>query len=152
MAVYLDTVMNQLVSFLQASGRVETAAIDEPLDPPAGVHAAVMLSQDDPLDVTLTKLSLRRTVIVRIYIKAMQRGPMATDLKMDRIVMDLIEDFCGKFRLNDDNNVRAFMPAYMSVRYGYQSIGNQGGAGGVMYRMADISLPIDVNDVATFAA
>ena len=144
MVVKLKSTLQALQGFLQASGRFQAVTIGEPKDPPDGVHGAIFLADYGMPMVMLNGGSVeRRTVTVRIYINALREPRGDIEFLMDDIVSELLEDFCGDYDLG--GTVRDIKPTEITTRFGYQTVGQ------VLYRIADITLPMTVDDSATFA-
>jgi hypothetical protein len=147
MVVKLKTTLQKLQGLLQASGRFGEVTIGEPKDPPDGVHGAIFLSDYGMPMVMLNGGTVeRRTVTVRVYLNALREPRGDIEFLMDDIVSELLEDFCGDYDLG--STVRDIEPTGIRVTLGYQTIGE---GPRVMYRIADITLPLTIDDSATFA-
>jgi len=134
-------------SFLAASARFPGGAfIGEPKAPPTALAAAVMLASVGIPEITLTHAQGLLNLSVRLYHDAFATPLEDTEIVMAQAVFELIEDFCGDFNFSDAN-VRNLKPTDLTVTFGYQQIG---GDAGKMFRIADISIPLLVNDVAVF--
>ena len=146
------TPLRKLKSYLQASGYFQSVTIGEPTDPPAGAHGAVMLATNTHPSTTLNGTMERRTVMLRFYRKAFQGDVEAenTEIWMDEVVAKIQEDLFGDFDIGA--NIKAIYPAQMETRFGYQEIGRQAGSGGIVYRLAEIAVPMDIDDSAVYAA
>ena len=143
MAKTLRTTMASLLSLLQAHGAIEQATIGEPMKPPEGFSAMVETVRIRSVTSTLTKTIETRTVRVRLYHKAALNAPdEEMELRLLELVDDLIEDFLGDFDF--DGTIRAIQPVGIEVDWGYQTIQN------IAYRVADITIPMTVDDSATF--
>lgn len=142
MAVKTRSVMLNLQSKLEALGRFASVSIGEPSEPPNSPHAAVILSRFENAGTTLAKTIERRILVVRVYIKAFNDPRGDNEFLMDDIATEFMESVWGDFDLG--GNVRNPEPLGVTVNFGYQTIAN------TVYRIADISLPLIVDDSATF--
>lgn len=147
MAVKLRDTLIQLKSYLQASARFNDVTVGEPLSPPSGVHGSVLLSDNRMDALTLTGTIEVRVVTIRIYVSALQEPKEDTEILLDDIQAELVEDFCGDFDLGS-NGIRNIDVKNITTRYGYQTIG--AGGNNSIYRICDITLPLVVDDSATF--
>jgi len=93
---------------------------------------------------TLNRTIERREVSIRVYINAMREPVEEIEFDLDTIVGDIMEDLCGDFSLG--GTVRNIDATAVVTRFGYQTIS------GMMYRLADITLPLIVDDSAAFVA
>ena len=149
MAVKLKSTLQALQSKLQAGGRFKSVSIGEPTDPPDSPHAAIILRRYENTSTTLNGSIERRTVIVRIYQKAFVEPRGDVEFLLDDMVSEFMEDIFGDFDLG--GAIRNIEPLGVVVDFGYQSVGRAGG-NEVMYRLADVSIPMIVDDNAVFAA
>jgi hypothetical protein len=148
MAVKIKTVLLSLKSKLQASGRFKSVSIGDPSEPPNSPHAAVILRRYEHTTTTLGKTVERRTAVVRIYQKAFE-SPEDTEYLLDDIIAEVEEDIFGDLKLG--GTIRNVEPLGVTVEFGYLAVGRDRGGAGIMYRIADISIPMIVDDSATFA-
>ena len=140
-------VLQKTHSFLSASGRFPGGSyIGEPKAPPTALAAAVMLTSVGIPETTLTYAQGLLNLSVRLYHDAFATPLEDTEVLIGQAVFELIEDFCGNFDFSDAN-VRNLRPTDLTVTFGYQQIG---GDAGKMFRIADIAIPLLVNDVAVF--
>ena len=147
MAFNPQGVLQKTHSFLSASARFPGGVtIGEPKAPPIGLAAAVMLSSVGIPETTLTYAQGRLNMTVRLYADAFASPLEDTEIVLGQTVFELIEDFCGDFDLSDAS-VRNFRPVDLAVAFGYLQIG---GDAAKMFRIADIAIPLTVNDVAVF--
>ena len=147
MAFNPRAVMERTKSFLAASGRFPGGVtIGEPKSPPGkGMAAAVILGPITITELSLTTASGRIDLIIRLYRDAIDEPLDQTEFIMGQTILELFEDFCGDFDFGDDD-VRNLLPLNLSGTPGYQQIGSN-----TMYRIADITVPLMVNDIASLA-
>ena len=143
MVVKMKDTLKTLREHLRGTQRLPSVGIGEPMDAPQDMHAAIMLSAYSNPTTTLNGSIELRSVIVRIYINAMREPREEIEFDLDEAVSELHSDILGAFTLG--GNVRNIEPTLMTVTFGYQSIG------GVMFRIADILIPMTVDDNATMA-
>jgi hypothetical protein len=144
MAVTMRSALLQLQSFLDASGYFRTTSIGEPTDPPDGVHGAVMLSAYSHPVTTLSNTVERRDVTVRIYMDALTEPRSEIEFVLDETVANIQAAMVADFDVG--STVRNIDVTSMNTRFGYQTIGNR------MYRLADILVPMIIDDSGAFAA
>ncbi|HLA18302.1 MAG TPA: hypothetical protein VJ253_03185 [Dehalococcoidia bacterium] len=144
MVVRLKPVLQLLQGYLAASGHFASTSIGEPKDAPGNTHGAVMLAAYSIPATTLNRTIERREVSIRVYINAMREPVEEIEFDLDTIVGDIMEDLCGDFSLG--GTVRNIDATAVVTRFGYQTIS------GMMYRLADITLPLIVDDSAAFVA
>ena len=148
MAFNPQGVLQKTHSFLSASARFPGGVtIGEPKAPPTALAAAVFLSSISIPETTLTYAQARLNLIVRFYADAFAEPLENTEVVMGAAAFELIEDFCGDFNFSDAN-VRNLRPTDLTVTFGYLQLGTDVAK---MFRIADIIIPLDVNDVAAFA-
>ena len=143
MVVKMKDTLRKIEGYLKGTQRLPSVSIGEPMDPPEDLHAAIMLSAYSNPATTLNGSIELRSVIVRIYINALQEPREEIEFKLDEAVSELHSDILGDFDLGGD--IRNIEPTLMTVTFGYQSIA------GVMFRIADILIPMTVDDNATMA-
>ena len=141
-------VLQKTHSFLSASARFPGGTtIGEPKAAPVALAASVFLSSLSIPETTLTYAQGRLNLMVRLYADAFAEPIEDTEIVMGQAVFELIEDFCGDFDFSDAN-VRNLRPVDIAVAWGYLQLGPADAQR--MLRIADISIPLDVNDVAVF--
>ncbi len=143
MVVKLKGPMQAIKSFLAASGRFRAVTIGEPFSPPEGLACAVLLESYEIPMLTLASTIEKRTVIVRIYVAATEERREDIEFLLDDAVSEVIAAMLGDFDLGGD--IREIDPTGITVRFGFQIIAQQ------QFRVADISLPMTVDDSATLA-
>lgn len=146
MAVRMKPVLQAMVSFLAASGRCPGGvSVGEPKSPVEHLHAAVILGRAAVEATTLTTTIERREVIVRLYLSMLGPEPEAIEYALDDAYAELVEDLCANFDL-DAAGVRNLDVTGIGMEPGYISIGQ------TMHRTADITIPLVIDDSASFAA
>src|SRR3990172_8236998 len=137
-------VLQRVHSFLASSARFPGGAfIGEPKAPPTALAAAVMLTSIGIPETTLTYAQGLLNLTARLYHDAFATPREDTEIAMGQAAFELIEDFCNAFDFSDAS-VRNLRPVDLVVTFGYQQIG---GDAGKMFRVADIAVPLTVNDV-----
>ena len=137
-------IMHELETQLSASGW-QTGQIAEPMSPPAERLGAVIFDGVEITEATLGKGSGNVRFIIRLYYKHFEEPLEGTEKDIATACLQLISDISGKYTLGD-NSVRNVVPLAMNVRAGFQTVGQ------TTYRLADLSVHVLVNDIATWAA
>ena len=146
MAFNPQGVLQKTHSFLSASSRFPGGVtIGEPKAPPIGLAAAVFLSSISIPEAT-SYAQGRLNLMVRFYADAFATPLENTEMVMGAAAFELIEAFCGDFDFSDAS-VRFLRPTDLTVTFGYLRLGEDAPK---MFRIADIAIPLDVNDVAVF--
>ncbi len=143
MVVKLKNTLKTIRESLKGTQRLPSVGIGEPMDPPEDLHAAIFLGPYSNPQTTLNGSIELRSVIVRIYINALREPREEIEFDLDEAVSELHSDILGDFELGGD--IRNIEPTLMTVTFGYQSIGS------VMFRIADILIPMTVDDNAAMA-
>ena len=142
MAIKTRAVMLNLQSKLLATGRFKAVTIGEPTRAPESPHAAVLMSRYEVPMVTSGTIE-RRTLMIRIYIKAFQEPTADVEYLLDDLVTETMEDIFEDYDLG--GNVRAVEPTLVTATSGYQQVDD------TTFRLVDISVPVIIDDSATFA-
>jgi len=143
MAVKIKAVLQNFQSKLEAMGRFASVSIGQPTSPPNSPHAAVDLERYENAGTTLSGTIERRIVRVRIYHILPTQEPSADlEFLLDDIVAEFMEDVWGDFDLG--GVVRNVEPLGTGVNFGYLQVAQ------TWFRIVDISLPMIVDDSATF--
>ena len=156
MAAFLvKATLESILSKCLASGFIVHAQIGEPKSPTTPtaqskrLTAAVML-RDARVGVTTLATSIEvHTVIIRLYGDAIAEDLKETELLLSDAVSSLTTDIQEDFDLNstvESVDVAGRYGEGISTAWGHIELS------GVMYRTADIIIPVIVNDVATHAA
>ena len=137
-------------SHILSGGYVRSAVLGSPLAPCQGheTEAAIVLSSSRIPIVTLGTAIKLYTVTVRLYKNMLSEPTEQIEFDLATTVQDISSDLLGDFDLG--SNVRNIdaggeFGAPMSARWGYANIG------GKIHRVADIRVPIVVNDTATLS-
>lgn len=149
MALNPYALMHVVLSHLKVQGKLERAQIGEPKSPPLGVLTAAILMDGirTPTSV-LDAPVLVYDLTVRLYRNFLDDGTQ-TELEVARSVGEIMEAFHADFTLGGNARAVDFMGIYgrgMDVTWGHLDFGN------VVFRTADISVPIIVDPAAVFAA
>ncbi len=144
MAIKTRAILINLKSKLQATGRFKAVSVGEPTKAPESPHAAVFMSRYENPSTTLSGTIERRTLMIRVYVKAFTEPVEDAEFLMDDIVTETMEDIFEEFDLG--GNVRNVEPTLVTATPGYQQVAD------TMYRLADISVPVIVDDSASFVA
>lgn len=144
MAFDVKATLKAVQSHLEASGYVPTAFIGDVKSPPQEFSAAVFMSSVTTAVAFLTHPTELHLVTVRIYGPAFAEAEN-TELELARISSEIVQDFLGDFDLGAtirNVDVAGQHGTPLSIRWGYVD------ASGTMFRVADISLPLIVDDTA----
>ncbi len=145
MAITTKDVLNKIVSYLAASGYVNTASIGEPVSPPSGWHASVAMLGYSLAQTTVDGGTTEtRTATIRIFRAAVAEENAKTEIRMDDAVVKIQADLLGDFDLGA---VIRGISLPLSVDMLYEQIPE----GGAEYRVARLTIPLIVDDSATFA-
>jgi|SRR3990167_4280412 len=146
MAFDPTTVMRAVQTFLAASARFPAGvSVGAPNAPPGGMTAAVWFDGFEPsMEASgLAALSGTVTFTVRMYRPIANEPNETVEIEMSQAAFELLEDFCGDFDFGD-SNVRNFDPNRTAIR------AEEAEYKGVIYSIIDITVPLLVNDVASF--
>lgn len=152
MAFDLKPVMEKIRDHVRSAGFVQTAQIGEPFRPPGDSHGAVFYG--GPWTITETTLIApveQRNIILRIYRRAIVDDEEKAELEYGRVMAELMQSLWQDFTF-DEEKVRWASPLEWSIVPGYQSVGRETGGAEILFRVADFTLPIVVDDSFTFAA
>ena len=144
MAFDPSDLFDELEAQLQKAGWV-TGHIAEPMSAPAERLGAVIFDGVELTEATLASGSGLVKFIIRFYFNALEEPQENMEKELARATLQAISDICGKYRLGDDS-VRNVVPLSLVVRPGFQTVG------GTMYRLADLSVHVLVNDIGTWVA
>ena len=126
--------------------------IGEPFSPPVGLTAAIFFMDVDPAQTTLGSTIDVWTLQVRIYARAGMTPVDASkvEISVAQGVQTVLSALAGGFTLS--GSMRAIDWAgeeagrKLSVKWGHLVVS------GTIFRMVDITVPLIVDDAATFAA
>ncbi len=148
MAFDVTASMQAMESLFQESGYFPSVVIGEPKDPPPDMTVALMMDNIDVAEATLTTGVLNHVVMSRIYGGRNIFDPMENlELGLARAVSKALDLLAGSFTLG--GTIRALDWAgeegmKVSVKFGHVDVG------GTMMRIADMFIPLIVDDSVTF--
>ena len=144
----ITATLRVLESKLKESGYFAHVQIGEPKSPPGQrFTAALFMSSISPW-LTLATLCAVYIVQLRIFDDMLREPQEDVEIKMAILVDDIMNDIAGEFDLGANISYIDFGGVHgtpLTVRWGYLDVG------GKMFRIADITIPLVVNDVATMA-
>lgn len=144
--VKMRPILQQVQSYLAASGRFPGGvSIGEPKSAVEHLHAALILGNAAVASTTLTTTIERRELVIRLYLNMLALESELTEYTLDDTYAEVVEDICNDLDLGT-SGVRNIDVTGITFRPGYLSIGQ------TMYRVADITVPLVVDDSASFAA
>ena len=136
--------MRTLQSHLAAAGYFRHVQIGEPKSAPTQrFTAAIDMVAIDPHDITLAAICALYTMKVRVYDNMTHEPQEDVELEMAIVVDKVMNDLSGDFTLG--GTVRGIDMAQLNTRWAFLEVDR------TMYRIADISIPIIVNDVAVLS-
>lgn len=143
--VKLKPVFTAMQSHLAASGYFPGGVeVGEPKSAPADLHAALILGDGAHTSTTLATTIEQREIIIRIYINALDQPSEDIEFTLDDVMAEVEADLLGDFTL-EVTGVRRIVPLGITSRAGYQEVS------GTLFRILDISIPLEIDDSATFA-
>jgi len=149
MAFSIKATLQAIHSHLVASGYA-TASVGEPKSPPGGVHAAVYMSSVSVLRAMLDGATEELHVAtIRLYRPMLEEPLENMEYLMAEATSQIMASLLGEFDLGASiRNVDATGQNGTPVRadFGYVDLG------GVMFRTADITVPMVVDGSVTMAA
>lgn len=143
MVVRMESTLKNIQSYMMASARFRDVTIGEPFGAPQTLHAALMLDNYAIPEVTLTNIIELRTIMIRLYAKAIEESREKTELLMDAAVSEVYEDFLGDVTMS--NTIREVWPTGISTRFGFSTVDS------TIFRIADITIPLIIDDSAELA-
>lgn len=151
MAFKVKSTLQAVESYLKASGYVRTVLVGEPKQPVEGhgVSAAIYMTSADVVQLTLNGTIEVHTATIRLYADMLREPLEANEFEMSEIAGSILSDLLGEYDLGGTvRNIDAGgqYGSAVSVRWGHVDVS------GKMYRIADIALPLIVDDSATLAA
>lgn len=148
MSVTTKAALIQLKSLMEKSAIFAKVQIGECVNPPVDWTAAIFMASKRPLNVTLAGTVDERTIAIRIYVSAFDEPLEEKEFAMDEKVAKAEAAILGAFTLG--GTVRNVNAVGLAVDWGYQTIGPV--AQNRVYRVADLSVPVVVDDNAVLAA
>lgn len=145
-----DTLVN-IQSYLMASGYFNDVVIGEPSSVAAGprMSASVFQSGRNVALITLTEVTSVYDITVRFYRDMLAQPTEGIEYEMAFVAQQVGSDLLGDFDLGQTvRNIDAAgeHSSGMNAQWGYATLS------GVIYRVADINVPVVVNDTATLTA
>tara|TARA_R110000744_G_scaffold158398_1_gene274372 strand:- start:157 stop:612 length:456 start_codon:yes stop_codon:yes gene_type:complete len=151
MAFDASNTLDSIAGHLLASGYLQSVLIGEPKSPPSGNQfaACVFLNSINVAQLTLGTTIESHVLTLRIYRNMLAEPTETMEKELAKMVSSVLADLIGEFDLG--NSIRSIdvggqYGAGVSVNYGYLDLG------GTMFRIADITLPLIVDDSATTTA
>ena len=149
MAFNIKATLQTLQSKLVANGYFKGGAlIGEPKSPPGErFTGAVFMSHVDTW-LTLATLCAVHVVQLRVDDNMLSEPAEDVELEMSVVIDKIMGDVAGEFDLGATISYVDFGGIHgtpLSARWGYVDVG------GTLYRVADITIPLVVNDVADMA-
>lgn len=148
MAFKIKDTLQIIQGHLTANGYLTRAQIAEPKNAPTdNVAAAIFMSSSTMGTAYLgNQVEEHHVVTVRFYVDMMHEPSKKIEFRLSEVVAEFTDDLLGDFSLGE--NVREVDYAGMggtplSARYGYSDIS------GKMYRIVDLSLPLNVDNSVT---
>ena len=155
MAFNIKATLDAIASHISRSGYVADVQIGEPSGPPDAtdrIHAAVIMTAANVVDLTLATTVEQHIVTVRLYRRAAfgageDAGAVETDMAL--AVSEISSNLIGEFDLGETMRNIDIGGQYgqgFQAQFGYVTLGS------TMYRTVDITVPLIVDGSATQAA
>ena len=147
MAFSVKSTLEKIQSYLASDGGFKTALIGEPkaLAPGIQLAAAVYMQGVSMEGFVVDGGSIESHVItIRLYIDMLREPVKDVEIDLAVAVQRIVSDLLGDFDLG--TTVRNVDGANMRTDWGYVDLG------GKMFRVADITVPLIVDNSATAAA
>ena len=136
--------MRAIQSHLAAAGYFRHVQIGEPKAAPSQrFTAAIFMEAIEPHDIPLATICALYKMVVRVYDNMTHEPQEDVELEMSIVVDKVMNDLSGDFTLG--GTVRGIDVSQLRTQWSYLDVDR------TMYRIADISIPIIVNDVATLS-
>ena len=146
MAFDIKNSINAIASFLEARGEFSHVQIGEPKSPPDGdLAAAVFMADASVVGITLSTSIELHEVTIRVYRNMLDEPVEDNEIRLSQTVTGIVSDLLGDYDLGATvrNIATGEYGRTLSTTFGYLDVG------GVMFRMADISVPMIVDGSAT---
>lgn len=146
----VQTTLQNIESYLAASGYFQSTQVGEPKKPPeAEFSASVFMSRVSVVELTLNSTIEVHVPTVRIYRQMFAEPEENIEFDLGRIISQVSSDLLGEYDLgatirNVDAGGQHGTP--LSAQWGYLDVG------GTMFRIVDMTVPLIVDDSATLAA
>jgi len=151
MAFDASNTLDAVAGHLLASGYLRDVMIGEPKSPPSGdqLTASVFLNSISVAEVTLGTTIESHVLTLRIFRNMLAEPTETMEKEFAKAISSILSDIIGEFDLGGSVrsiDVAGIYGSGISVNYGYLDLG------GTMFRIADITLPLIVDDSATTTA
>ena len=151
MAFDASNTLDVVAGHLLASGFLRDVMIGEPKSPPSGdqLTASVFLNSISVAEVTLGTTIESHVLTLRIFRNMLAEPTETMEKEFAKAVSSILSDIIGEFDLGGSVrsiDVAGIYGPSIAVSYGYLDLG------GTMFRIADITLPVIVDDSATTTA
>tara|TARA_R110002020_G_scaffold393611_1_gene603772 strand:+ start:69 stop:524 length:456 start_codon:yes stop_codon:yes gene_type:complete len=151
MAFDASNTLDAVAGHLLASGYLRDVMIGEPKSPPSGdqLTASVFLNSISVAEVTLGTTIESHVLTLRIFRNMLAEPTETMEKEFAKAVSSILSDIIGEFDLGGSVrsiDVAGIYGSSIAVSYGYLDLG------GTMFRIADITLPLIVDDSATTTA
>lgn len=151
MAFDASNTLDAVAGHLLASGYLRDVMIGEPKSPPSGdqLTASVFLNSISVAEVTLGTTIESHVLMLRIFRNMLAEPTETMEKEFAKAVSSILSDIIGEFDLGGSVrsiDVAGIYGPSIAVSYGYLDLG------GTMFRIADITLPLIVDDSATTTA
>ena len=151
MAFDASNTLDAVAGHLLASGYLRDVMIGEPKSPPSGdqLTASVFLNSISVAEVTLGTTIESHVLTLRIFRNMLAEPTNTMEKEFAKAVSSILSDIIGEFDLGGSVrsiDVAGIYGSSIAVNYGYLDLG------GTMFRIADITLPLIVDDSATTTA
>ncbi len=149
MAFDISTTLETIESYLSASGHVGAAQVGEPKHAPSeALFAAIYMTGVSVVSTTLNKTIEVHTITIRLYADGLADPASVSELALAQAVSQITGDLLGEFDLGAtirNVDVAGQYGGNVSTQWGYVDVAKE------IFRVADITLPLIVDDSATFA-
>ena len=151
MAFDASNTLDAVAGHLLASGYLRDVMIGEPKSPPSGdqLTASVFLNSISVAEVTLGTTIESHVLTLRIFRNMLAEPTETMEKEFAKAISSILSDIIGEFDLGGSIrsiDVAGIYGSSIAVSYGYLDLG------GTMFRIADITLPLIVDDSATTTA
>jgi len=151
MAFKVKSTLQAVASYMEASGYIRNVSVGEPKQPleGRGLSAAIFMSSANVVELTLATTIEVHVAMIRVYADMLREPLEANEFEMSEVVGDILSDLLGEYDLGGTiRNIDAAgqYGTAVSTSWGHIDLS------GKMYRIADITLPLIVDDSATLAA
>lgn len=142
--------LEAVLGYFTASGHVQRAQIGEPKQPPVElITAAIFMAGTSIVGLYLNHHRELHVVTVRLYMDMLHEPTEEIEFRLAQAVEDITDDIVEKFALNStvrEVDLAGMNGTPVSTTWGYVDIS------GKMFRIVDITLPLNVDEAITAAA